>query len=383
MGDVKKALVVGAGIGGLGAGAALAQRGIETELVELRPHSGVYGVGINQPANALRALRALGVLDEIRAVGFEFDRTEFRDFKGNPIVEVPSRLGGDVPANTALSRRDLHHVLIGAVERAGAPIHYGTTVADVVDAGPRVHVRLSDGREEDYDLVVAFDGINSPLRKRLFGTSFDPVYTGYAVWRVTVPRPEEVTHPVLYQSFGRKAGYIPLSREMMYLLHVTPEPPHVRYDRSTFPEMLRERLEEFEGVVGEIRDNLRDDDDIVYSPLSEVMLPAPWHQGRVLVCGDAAHACAPHITQGAAMALEDAVVLAQELERDGRRLEETLDAFVKRRFPRARFVQDVSRGILEGEMRVTPETLPSIIAEMREHTVAQSTQVDEFLNRAA
>lgn len=380
---MRRALVVGAGIGGLGAGAALAQRGIETELVELRSDSSVYGVGINQPANSLRALRALGVLDEILAVGFEYDRMEFRDFKGNPIVEVPSKLGGDVPANAALPRRDLHDILIGAVERAGAPIHYATTVEDLLDDGARVHVRLSDGREEDYDLVVGFDGINSPLRTRLFGTEFEPVYTGYAVWRVTVARPEEVVYPVLYQSYGRKAGYIPLSPETMYLLHVTPEPPHVRYDTSAFPEMLRERLEEFEGIVGDVRDNLRDDDDIVYSPLSEVMLPAPWHKGRVLVCGDAAHACAPHMTQGAAMALEDAVVLAEELDRDGRRLDEALGAFVQRRYPRARFVQEVSHAILAGEMLVTPETLAGVIAHMRERTPAQSAQVDQFLNQRA
>jgi 2-polyprenyl-6-methoxyphenol hydroxylase-like FAD-dependent oxidoreductase len=383
MAEVQRALIVGAGIGGLGAGAALAQRGIATELVEIRPDMSVYGVGINQPANSLRALRALGVLDEICGAGFQYDRTEFRDFRGNPIVEVPSKLGGDVPANTALSRRDLHRILIGAVERAGATTHYGTTVEDLEDDGDRVHVRLSDGREEDYDLLVGFDGINSPLRKRLFGAEYDPVYTGYVVWRVTVPRPEDVTYPVLYQSYGRKAGYIPLSEETMYLLHVTPEPADVRYERRDYADLLRERLEEFEGIVGDIRDNLKDDDEIVCSRLSEVMLPVPWHRGRVLVCGDAAHACAPHITQGAAMALEDAVVLADELTREDRPVEAALTAFVKRRYPRAKFVQEVSGEILRGEMRVTPETLPGIVEYMRATVPAQSAAVDEFLNQPA
>ncbi len=383
MAEVKRALIVGAGIGGLGAGAALAQRGIETELVELRPDASVYGVGINQPANSLRALRAIGVLDEICAAGFQYDRMEFRDFRGNPIVEVPSKLGGDVPANAALSRRDLHRILIDAVGRAGATIHYGTTVEDLEDDGERVHVRLSDGREEDYDLVVGFDGISSPLRKRMFGTEYDPVYTGYVVWRVTVPRPEDVTYPVLYQSYGRKAGYIPLSEETMYLLHVTPEPAEARYERRDYADLLRERLEEFEGIVGDIRENLKDDDDIVYSRLSEVMLPAPWHHGRVLVCGDAAHACAPHITQGAAMALEDAIVLADELTRAHRSVEAALTAFEARRYPRAKFVQEVSGHILRGEMLVTPETLPDIVEQMRANAPAQSAAVDEFLNQPA
>src|SRR4051794_30352068 len=109
MAEVRKALIVGAGIGGLGAGAALAQRGIETELVEIRPDVSVYGVGINQPANSLRALRARGVLEETRAAGSPFARTEFRASGGTPIVGVPSKRGGDVPANTALSRRPAPH----------------------------------------------------------------------------------------------------------------------------------------------------------------------------------------------------------------------------------------------------------------------------------
>jgi hypothetical protein len=74
MAAVEKGLILGAGIGGLGAGAALAQRGIETEIVEIRPAANVYGVGINQPANALRALRAIGVLDEVCDAGFQFAR---------------------------------------------------------------------------------------------------------------------------------------------------------------------------------------------------------------------------------------------------------------------------------------------------------------------
>src|SRR3954454_446753 len=179
MTDVRKVLIVGAGIGGLGAGAALAGRGVEVEIVEIKPEPNVYGVGINQPANSLRALQALGVLEEVRDAGFEFDCTKFHDHRGDLVVSVPSKLGGDgVPANTGLTRRDLHDILIGAAERSGARTTYGTTLSDVNDADGSAEVTLSDGREEEYDLVVAFDGINSALRAPLFGDAYDPVYTG-------------------------------------------------------------------------------------------------------------------------------------------------------------------------------------------------------------
>ena len=87
----------------------------------------------------------------------------------------------------------------------------------------------------------------------------------------------------------------------------------MRYAKEELVELLRERLEEFEGTIGEIRDGMPADSEVVYSPLSEVLLPTPWHKGRVVLGGDAAHACVPHLNQGAAMAIEDAATLADEL----------------------------------------------------------------------
>ena len=169
MANVEKVLIVGAGIGGLAAGALFGQRGAEVEIVEIKPEANVYGVGINQPGNSLRALREIGVLPEILAVGFEFDRWIFHDYRGELIVDVPSRLGGDgIPPNCALSRRALQEILIGAADRAGVRVRYGTTLDDFSEAEGQVEVCFSDGGRDSYDLVVGFDGIKSPLRSRLF-----------------------------------------------------------------------------------------------------------------------------------------------------------------------------------------------------------------------
>src|SRR4051812_926955 len=125
MDDVKKVLIAGAGVGGLGAGAALADGGIDVEIVEVKPEPNVYGVGINQPANSLRALKALGVLEEVGAVAYEFARGKSHAAHGTLVVAVPPPRGGNgTPPKGGLPRRNLHDILIGAAERAGARITY-------------------------------------------------------------------------------------------------------------------------------------------------------------------------------------------------------------------------------------------------------------------
>jgi 2-polyprenyl-6-methoxyphenol hydroxylase-like FAD-dependent oxidoreductase len=177
---VQRVLVVGAGVGGVALGAALGSRGVEVDIVEVKPDSSVYGVGINQPANSLRALRSLGVLEGCLDAGYQFDRTRFNDRHGNLIVDVPSFLGGDdVPANNALSRIDLQRLLLGAADKAGAKISYATTLTNLEEEGDTVQVDLSDGRTGAYDLVVGFDGIKSPTRQRLFGPGAEPAFSGF------------------------------------------------------------------------------------------------------------------------------------------------------------------------------------------------------------
>jgi 2-polyprenyl-6-methoxyphenol hydroxylase-like FAD-dependent oxidoreductase len=220
------------------------------------------------------------------------------------------------------------------------------------------------------------------MRRRLFGPEHEPVFTGFGVWRVTFPRPAEVTCTYIFQGIGAKPGVIPLNSREMYMFLVTPEPGQPRHDPGCFDVLVRERMAGFTGLPGELRDSITSPDGIVYSPLSEVMLPLPWHQGRVVVLGDAAHACAPHITQGAGMALEDAVVLA-ELLGTSMPVEQALAALGERRWPRCKLVQDVSHQILVTEMSITADTLPGAIRQMRAELPGQMAQIGAVLNQPA
>lgn len=377
---VQKVLVIGAGVGGLGAAAALGQRGVAVDVVEIKPDDRVLGVGINQPGNSLRALDALGVLEECLEVGFSYDGNDFRDWHGNEIVFVPSILGdARIPANTALTRPNLHRILKGAAERAGANLHYGVTVDRLEDDGDGVDVTFTDGTSSRYDIVAAFDGVKSATRTRLFGTETRPEYSGYGVWRLQLDRPDSITRCNVYQGSARKGGLIPLSAEYMYLFLVTPEPGNPHIDPADFAAILKDRLAGFGGIVGEIRDAIDESSPIVYSPLIELVLPKPWHRGRVIVLGDAAHTAAPHLTQGAGMALEDAVVLADELLVD-RPVDESLTAVADIRFDRAKLVFDVSHAILEAEMQITEENMPFAVEGMRAELPGQTAFLEGKLN---
>ncbi len=385
MAKVERAMIVGAGIAGLAAYTSLAQDGIEAEVIERTPDVDVYGVGICQPANSLRVLKRMGVLEEILDTGWAFDKWLFFDQDENLVVEVPSLLGrgeDGVPAEVGLMRPELHRVLIEAAEREGATVRYGTTVADLQQEGERVAVQFSDGSAADYDLVIAFDGIKSEMRRRLFGDGHEPVYTGAAVWRVMAPRLPEVVCGGLYQSPTRKAGRTPLGEDRMYMLLVTEEPWGVRYAKEEMVDLLRERLEEFGGTIGEIRDGLTAESDVVYSPLSEVLLPTPWHQGRVVLGGDAAHACVPHLNQGAAMAIEDAATLAAELVAADT-VAAALAAYSARRYPRVQFAQKASRDVLDQERLINPGNFEQSLEAMAAHLPRAAGEVDEIFNQAA
>ncbi|MDB5512168.1 MAG: 2-polyprenyl-6-methoxyphenol hydroxylase [Enterovirga sp.] len=382
MSEVRKVLVAGGGVGGLTCATALARSGVAVTLIERRPAFDIPGVGLGQPANALRVYDALGLLDEVLATGFVYDRMHIFDPHRELIAEHVFLLGDDrIPAVCALSRRELHTILLRAAQKAGVTVRLGLSVTDILDEPDGVTVTLSDGRSERFDLLVGFDGIRSETRQHLVGTAFVPRPSGFGAWRVQVPRPDYVRGMEFLQGVGSKTGAMPLNDELMYVFHIRPEAPEAWFEKSDTPALLRERLAQYGSYVAEVSAGLTEASDIVYSAIEPMLLPWPWFRGRVVIGGDAAHAFPPHLTQGAAMAAEDAFVLAREVVRDDIPVEGRLMRYSKNRYARCAFVYAFARQWLEDEQAIrTPAQLEAARAEMTLNASARIAASDRILN---
>nr|ART90451.1 2-polyprenyl-6-methoxyphenol hydroxylase and related FAD-dependent oxidoreductases [uncultured bacterium] len=162
------------------------------------------------------------------------------------------------------------------------------------------------------------------------------------------PRPAAVTARTAYYGPRHKAGFNPVSRDEMYVYLVQNVSGDPRLEPERWPAVMRELLSDFGGLMGEVRDTITDPARIVYRPVESLLLPKPWHCGRAVLIGDAVHVAPPQLASGAAIAIEDAIVLAEMLRGD-EPLGAILEGFVARRYERCRLVVENSYQLGEWE----------------------------------
>jgi 2-polyprenyl-6-methoxyphenol hydroxylase-like FAD-dependent oxidoreductase len=368
-----RVLIVGGGVAGGVAALALRQQGYDVVLVEQRAEMGGVGHGITLQGNALKAFHEVGVFERIAERGHPFGHLRMRSADGHVIAEIPTPpMGGDqVPPTMGALRSDVADVLADAVVDAGVDVRLGATVSALDDRGDSVVVTLSDGSTETADLVLGADGIRSSVRK-MIGIDVDPEPVGMGIWRVVAQRPPEMECSELYYGGPKyKAGYTPISDEYCYAFLI-----EENLDRSFVGEhpnghVLKEHGQGYGGIWGQVRDSIADDQVVNYQWIEAVKLRGPWYRGRVLLIGDAAHACPPLIAQGAAMCAEDGVVLADVLA-SHTSVDAALAGFMERRGPRVGMVLDNSLTLAEWEMHPdTPGADPGRIMGQTLHALCE------------
>ncbi|WP_432493260.1 FAD-dependent monooxygenase [Kineococcus auxinigenes] len=366
---VRSVLIVGAGAAGCATAILLARAGVAVEVVDRRPDV-PSGSGITLQGNALRVLRDLGVWPRVEAAGYSFDSLGIRapDPAATLVAELPDvRTGGpDLPATLGLPRADFASILVDRAREAGARIRWDADVTDLRDQGGTVAVFFADGSTSHHDLVVGADGIHSSVRRRI-GIDTAPVRTGMGIWRVFGPRPAEVTRTdLVYGGRCHIAGYCPTGADSLYAYLVEDVQDRGDLDPAQRLALFKELASSYHGPWDAIRDGLTEDSPVNYTVFETHVVEEPWHRGRVVLAGDAAHSCPPTVAQGAALALEDAAVLAEVLlAGSDDDLDATLTGYADRRRPRVRTVVDASVQIGRWMLERTPREQTDVPGLMR------------------
>jgi 2-polyprenyl-6-methoxyphenol hydroxylase-like FAD-dependent oxidoreductase len=346
---VQKVLVVGGGVGGQSVAIALRKAGVKVEIVELQHKFDVYGVGIIQQQNALRALDALGIADEAIKRGAPYDQVKMYTAGGHFVGMAGPPANERFPSHNGISRKKLHDIMHEECTKLGVVFRMGLTVDKIENFESHVDVIFSDGSSGTYDLLIASDGINSKVRGMIF-EDIKPRYVGLSVWRYPFDRHADLDTGYIYYGKKSKIGFIPMGADRMYMFLVSAEGDNPSIPQDQLVEKLKAYMAEYPAQIVQDSISLVTDAALVNCrSLEALRMQNPWYKNRVVVIGDAAHATIPQLGSGAALAIEDAVVLADELQKN-EDVSIALSKFMTRRYDRCMAVVNASETLGEWEL---------------------------------
>ena len=325
-------LIVGAGIAGLSLALALKNKGVSVDIVERKSKGLQIGAGLYLPGNATRAFGELGLQAELTKIATPILRQRFLDQRGVELSAVDtSATWSSCGDCLAVRRSELHTILETAFEN---PIKRGEIVS-LSNLTNGTHVRFSDGETARYDLVVGADGLNSSIRRLAFGET-PPCYVGNVCWRFVTKNHVGIDAWTAMVGGGRTLLAVPLTSSEVYVyadIAVGEEGSAALDMRSPLPTLFAG----FGGPIMPLIDAPIERETIHFGRINQVKLQS-WVERRVVLVGDAAHASSPSMAQGAGMAVEDSLILAEELTAS-ENTDQALQNYEMRRRPRVNWVQ--------------------------------------------
>jgi 2-polyprenyl-6-methoxyphenol hydroxylase-like FAD-dependent oxidoreductase len=325
-------IVVGGGIAGLSTAIALRKTGHEVVVLEQAPRIDPLGAGISLFANAMKALDRLGVAAAVATRGAAAARSAILTRQGRELTRVPSDL---LEGTIALHRADLQAELAAA----SGDVRLGVKVTSVEQGEDGVVARTSDGGEERGDLLVGADGLSSVVRHAIADVPIR--YAGYTAWRGVSSVPVEAGRLTESWGVGERFGLVDIGRGRTYWFATKNAPEGEPEEPGGRQAEIRRRFSGWHEPIAAVVEAA--DESVILRNDVYYLTPLPrWSDGRVVLVGDAAHATTPGVGQGAAQAIEDAVVLADRLAgRDD--LSAALAEYEAIRRPRADAVLKLSR----------------------------------------
>lgn len=371
---IKTVLVIGGGFAGMTAALQLSRKGFQVDLVEIDAGWRSYGAGISLHGSTLRVLAQLGLMDRFFEEGFVSDGVEIRGPDDRVLVTLPTpRVAGpDIPGGGGIMRPALAKILSEAVRASTTRVRLGVTFTELHQDADGVTVHFNDGTEGRYDLVVGADGLYSAVRAHVFPEAPKPRFIGQSVWRAVLPRPHDINTVAMWMGPTLKVGLNGVNKDQAYLFLTEDRPTNDFVAPETFVETLRSLLERFSSpIIRKIASELSSEHQIIYRPLEQMLLPRPWSSGRVVLIGDAVHATTPHLAAGACIGIEDAMVLAEELEAAGDAAT-ALAAFETRRWERCRMVVENSGRLADIEIHGGSREEHASIMQVSMKTLAEA-----------
>jgi 2-polyprenyl-6-methoxyphenol hydroxylase-like FAD-dependent oxidoreductase len=336
--NIPQVLVVGAGIAGLAAAGAIRDLGWDVSMVGQRADFSGIGTGLFVPANGVRALAGLGVLDSVACRGRRIHglRVRSADRSAGSLARLDMVWPGVGPS-IAIHRSLMQEALL---EAALVPVRMGVRLTCLAADGATVRATFDDGGTGRYDLVVGADGADSTVRSLLWAEAAAS-YGGESWWRGIVLTPPELTDWTLTLCQAGNLVAIPVGAGLTYWGAGVSRPTPFRDQIPGRAARVRDQFADATGVAADVLSQVTGDAAVQFSAANAAWVEDPV-AGHVVLIGDAWHATTPSMAQGAAMAAEDALVLARELRRDPGAIGDALHRFAARRLPRARHVQDAT-----------------------------------------
>ena len=334
-----KAIVVGAGIGGLAAAIALRRAGPDVEIFERAGELHEVGAGISLWANALHALDQLGLSETVRSFAAPYAIAGLRTWNGAILTSQSPGLERRFGVLCIVMHRA---ELVDALLQAFGPgrVHLGSHCERFQQDASGVTAEFADGRSVRGEILIGADGLHSIVRSQVHGPQ-QPRYAGYTSWRGVVAFDPDRVRASESWGYGARFGQVPMRGGRVYWFATQNTAPggQAGNEKAHLLRLFRGWHEPIEALIeGTERLMILRNDIYDRPPLER------WGEGRVTLLGDAAHPMTPNLGQGACQALEDAVVLARCLK-EAADPAAALRRYESERMPRANMVVTQSRRV--------------------------------------
>jgi 2-polyprenyl-6-methoxyphenol hydroxylase-like FAD-dependent oxidoreductase len=336
--------IIGGGIAGLTTAIALRRMGIDAMVVEAAPEFRPVGAGLSLAVNAMQAFSEIGIADAVIAAGRKIDAITIFDQRGHVISKTNTeRVNAKYGiSNFSIHRADLHRVLYSFLSPDLITLGKRSAGIEKIEGGYRVF--FEDGSSMDSSYLIIAEGIHSPLRTSIVPGSKQR-YAGYTCWRGIVENKKDLE--MVSETWGPNGrfGIVPLANRQIYWFATkSVKEPGSKFKDFTRTDLIHNFRDYHEPVVELIEATPQD--QIIWNDIFDLEPMNRYAYGDLVFLGDAAHATTPNLGQGACMAIEDAVVLANCLKKNSR-VSMAFECFQQKRMKRTHAIVRNSRQLGE------------------------------------